>query len=128
LEQTAQANDHITSYHLKITPAAALGEAWVQLNPDGTPLRARMDFQDPEDGAKVVILSNRKAEIWFKDKGSFVLVPEGDVLKRISEMRNLADPKLAIERLQAEKCGRQSRGRDETAGRGRRADRAYRHD
>jgi hypothetical protein len=103
LEETAQANNHVTSYHIKITPAAELGEAWVQLNPDGTPMQARMDLQSPQDGAKVVILSNGKAEIWFKDKNALVFVPEADALKRVSEMRNLADPKLAFERLQAEK-------------------------
>ena len=47
LEETVQANDRVTSYHVKITPAAELGEAWVQLNPDGTPKQARMDFQSP---------------------------------------------------------------------------------
>ena len=35
LEQTAQANDRITSYHVKVTPAPLdqMGEAWIQLNP-----------------------------------------------------------------------------------------------
>ncbi len=103
LEETAQANKHVTSYHVKITPAAELGEAWVQLNPDGTPLQARMDFQSPDDGAKVVILSKGKAEVWVKDKNALSFLLEADALKRISEMRDLADPKLAFERLQADK-------------------------
>ncbi len=103
LEETAQANNHVTSYHVKITPAV-LGEAWVQLNPDGTPNRARIDYQTPFDGAKVVILSNGKAEVWFKSKNSLLFSPSADALKRISEMRDLADPKLAFERLQAEKA------------------------
>jgi len=104
LEETAQANNHVTSYHVKITPAAELGEAWVQLNPDGTPIQARMDHQSREDGAKVVILSKGKAEVWIKDKNVLVFYPEGDALKQISKMRNLADPKLAFERLQAAKA------------------------
>jgi len=104
LEETAQANNHVTSYHVKITPAAELGEAWVQLNPDGAPIQARMDFHNLLDGAKVVILSNGKSEVWFKGKNSLVFTPAADALKRISEMRNLADPKLAFERLQAEKA------------------------
>jgi hypothetical protein len=104
LEETAQANNHVTSYHVRITPAAELGEAWVQLNPDGTPLQARVDFQDREDGAKVVTLSKGKAKVWFKDKNSLVSIRSADALNRISEMRNLADPKLAFERLQAEKA------------------------
>ena len=40
LEQTVQASDRVTSYHVKIAPAAELGEMWVRLNPDGSPLRA----------------------------------------------------------------------------------------
>ncbi len=104
LEETAQANNQVTIYHVKVTPAAELGEAWVQLSPDGTPIQARMDFQSPQDGAKVVILSKGKAEVWFKDKNALTFTPEADALKRITEMRNLADPKLAFERLQAEKA------------------------
>ncbi len=102
LEETVQANNHVTSYHVKITPAV-LGEAWVQMNPDGTPNQARIDYQDLLDGTKVVILSKGKAEVWFKAKNSLLFMPEANALKRISEMRNLADPKLAFERLQAEK-------------------------
>jgi hypothetical protein len=104
LEETAQANNHVTSYHVKITPAVSLGEAWVQLNPDGTPLQARMDFQLLLDGTKVVIHSKGKAEVWVKNKNNLLIIPEADALQRISEMRNLADPKLAFERLQAEKA------------------------
>ncbi len=104
LEETAQANNQVTSYHVKITPAAELGEAWVQLNPDGTPLQARMDFQSPEDGAKVVILSKGKAQLWVKNRNALSFLPEADALKRISYWRNLADPKLAFEQLQAAKA------------------------
>ena len=55
-----EANQRITSYHVKITPAAELGETWVQLNPDGTLLRARMDLSTRSDGRKVSIVSDRK--------------------------------------------------------------------
>jgi hypothetical protein len=104
LQETARANDRVTSYHVTITPAAELGEAWVQLNPDGTPLQARTDLLSPDDGPKVVIFSKGKAEVWFKNKKVRLLVPAADALKRIAEMRNLADPKLAFERLQAEQA------------------------
>jgi hypothetical protein len=100
LEQTVQANKHVTSYHVKITPAAELDEAWVQLNPDGTPLRARMDFLSPDDGPKVVVLSGEKAEVWFKKKNSFVTVRDKDALNRLMKMRALFDPKLAFDDLQ----------------------------
>ena len=69
-EQTAEANSRITSYHVKVTPAAELGEAWVQLNPDGTLLRARTDLSGGSDGLKLCIVSPNRAEIRFKAKNS----------------------------------------------------------
>jgi hypothetical protein len=63
-----------------------------------------MDFEDLLDGAKVVILSKGKGQVLFKAKNSLVFTPVADALKRISEMRNLADPKLAFERLQEDKA------------------------
>jgi hypothetical protein len=104
LEETLQANKNVTSYHVKITPAAELGEAWVQLNPDGSPLQARMDFQSKDDGAKVVIFTKGKSQVWFKDKKLVNIAPEADALARIAEMRNFADPKLTVERLQEAKA------------------------
>ena len=102
LEQTAQANRQVTSYHAKITPAAEWGEVWVQLHTDGTPLRARWDLQSRDDGAKVVVVSKGNAEIWFKDKKSHVFIPEKDGLKLVMKERKLFDPKLAFEELQAQ--------------------------
>jgi len=102
LEETAQANNHVTSYHVKCTPPGELREAWVQLNADGTPIQARMDFQSPLEGARVVILTKGKAATWTIRENSLSIMPAEDALEQISEMRNLADPKLAFERLQAE--------------------------
>lgn len=104
LEQTVQANEHVMSYHAKITPAAELGEVWVQLNTDGTPLRARWDLQSPGDGAKVVVFSEGKAEIWLKDKKRHLFVLEKDGLKMVMKERSIFDPKLAFEELQASKA------------------------
>ena len=103
LEQTVEAIKNVTSYHVKITPAAELGEAWVELKPDGSPLRARMDLLSPSDGPKVVILSGDKAEVWFKKKNSFVTVRDKNALDHLMKMRAVFDPKLAFEELQAAK-------------------------
>jgi len=104
LEQTAQANDHVKTCHVRFTPAEGMSEAWIQLNPDGTPLRARMDFRKTDDGDKVVILSANKAEVWFKDKKSHLFVTEKGALTRIKQMQTEWDPKLAFEALQARKA------------------------
>jgi len=115
LEQTVQANHHVTTYHVKITPAAAathdvtsgLSEAWVQVGPDGAPLRARMDCPKSEDGDKVVIVSANKIEVWGKDKNMHIFLPEKDALRMVKKMRYVADPKLLFEELQAkQKAGK----------------------
>ena len=104
LEPTVQANNHVTSYHAKITPAAELGEVWVQLKPDGTPLRARWDLQSPDDGAKVVIFSEGKAEIWFKDKKTHSFIVDTNGFTMVMKERSIFDPKHAFEELQAAKA------------------------
>ena len=104
LEQTAQANSHVTSYHVKVTPAAELGEAWIEVNPDGTPRRARMDLVSPDDGNKVIIFTGERAEVWFKDKKTRLFVSVKDALKELIAVRNISDPKLLFERLQTQKA------------------------
>jgi hypothetical protein len=101
LEQTIQANQQVTSYHAKFTASrGGLGEVWVQLNPDGTPLRARMDFLKTEDGDKVVICTEGKAAVWFKDKKSYVVLPEKGALDRVIAMQKMCDPRAAFEQIQ----------------------------
>ena len=66
LEQTVQANSHVTSYHVKISPALqGLGEGWIQLDQNGRLVRARMDFPRTEDGARCPSCRGR-AEVWFR--------------------------------------------------------------
>ncbi len=104
MEQTAQANNRIRTCHVRCSPGeGSIGEAWIELSSDGTPLRARMDFPKTEDGAKVVILTKDRAEVWFKDKHSRLFVTEKGALARIKEMQKQFDPKLAFEQLQAMK-------------------------
>jgi len=105
MEQTAQANDEIKTCHVRCGPTeGSIGEAWIELSSDGTPLRARMDFPKTEDGAKVVILTKDKAEVWFKDKHGHLFVTEEGALARVKEMQKQFDPKLAFEQLQAMKA------------------------
>ena len=103
LEQTAQANNQIKTCHVQLYSGGGVGEAWMEMNPDGTPLRARMDFPKTEDGAKVVILTADKAEVWFKDKNVHVFITEKNALAQIDEMQKQFDPKVAFEELQAMK-------------------------
>ena len=110
LGQTAQANDHITSYHVKITPPSSLagvGEVWVQLAPDGAPLHARMDIFGGDYGDRMGIVSSDSAELWWKANKFRVLTDNkglvAQILKQCTAMRALFDPKLAFEQLQADR-------------------------
>ena len=109
LEQTVQANKRVTSYHAKLTPTedktseSGMGEVWVQLNPNGLPLRARIDYPQTLDGAKVVIWSKGKAAVWFKDKGGYTVIPEKNALDQVLAMQKLCDPGLAFKQLQERK-------------------------
>jgi hypothetical protein len=104
LEQTVQANNHVTSYHARLSPSGrGMSEVWVQLNPDGTPLRARIDYPQTEDGAKVVICSEGKAAVWFKDKNAYTVVIEKNALNRVVALQKVCDPRLAFKTLQERK-------------------------
>jgi limonene-1,2-epoxide hydrolase len=105
MEQTAQANQYITSYHIKITPPPkdSLNELWIQFNPQGVPFRARIDYLNSSEGPYICVLSEGKCVTWFKAKNSCLLMPVGDLLKQIAQQREAYDPKLAFEKLQSQK-------------------------
>ena len=108
LEQTSRANEHITSYHVKITPPSSLagvGDVWVQLAPDGA-LCARMDIFGGDRGDRVGIVSKSRAEFWWKAHNVRVVCDNKQVIEKALDqcttMRALFDPKLAFEQLRAD--------------------------
>ena len=109
LEQTAHANNLITSYHVKITPPSALagvGEAWVLQTVDGTPLCGRIDIFGGTRGDRVGIVARDQAEFWWKANKIRVVTDNQrwiDIaLRQCMKMRPLFDPKLVFEQLQAD--------------------------
>ena len=109
LEQTIEANSHITSYHVKITPPAAamgVGEAWVQLGPGGVPLNGRMDLFGGKHGDRVAIVSNGRGEFWWKAKSIRLVCGNPWVVEKVldqcTKLRALFDPKMAFEQLLAD--------------------------
>jgi hypothetical protein len=101
LEQTVKANRRVVTYHARITPMKTLGEIWVQLNPDGSLLRARWDMQSPCDGPQTVVFSKGKTRIWFRTRNCCLVVPGQDEYQIIMQARQLFDPRLAFERIHA---------------------------
>ena len=111
LEQTAQANDLITTYHVKCNPPSSLAgisEAWVQLAPDGTPLHARTDLFGGAHGDRVGIVSKSRAEFWWKANNVRVVTDNKRLvemaLDQCTAMRAFFDPKFAFQQLQADKA------------------------
>lgn len=102
LGQTTQANSEVKYYHVKLTPAGqGVSEAWAELDDNGEVVHTRTNFPKSEDGAKVVILSGDKAEVWFKDKNSFVTFKDHSMVKMFAQQRIIFDPKLMFEQLLA---------------------------
>jgi beta-lactamase regulating signal transducer with metallopeptidase domain len=99
----SKANGQVTTYHYHAEGPAGMSDDWVQMNPDDTPLRARIDYPHTEDGAKVVLCWEGKCAVWFKDKKGYVVLPEKDSLDRVVRMRKVCDPQLAFEELQGKK-------------------------
>jgi hypothetical protein len=113
LEQTAQANQHVTSYHTKVTPPPqppvdGIREAWVELEPDGTPRMARIEVSNRDRGVRIILVSKERMEILVQGTNLHVVSDNKDLiakgLKECMQFRPLFDPKLAFEQLQADKA------------------------
>jgi hypothetical protein len=112
MEQTARANDHISSYHVKVIPPLAegrgkgVGEVWVQLNPDGTLLRARVDRLTNSADDRITFGSMERIDFWHRARNLHVICRDKETIQRgfdeFMKARSFFDPKLAFEQLQAE--------------------------
>jgi hypothetical protein len=104
-EQTVQANHTVRFLHIKDFDAAHSDEPkefWVECDEAGRIKNLRSYFpewSEPDDGAKIVVWSEGKAQVWFKKKNSLLTVRDekasADMLKLVQE----CDPRMAVERL-----------------------------
>ena len=101
LEQTIEANRSLRSIHMKMTPEkfGSVGEIWARFDENGELENMRMNFPDTEDGPKDVVWENGKAEVWFKAKGSVLVVKEPRLLERMKTSYGDFDPKRIVEGL-----------------------------
>lgn len=100
LAQTLEANRGVRFVHIQADPPGdGLADAWAQFDDEGRPLHLRLEFPKTEDGAKVVVWQKGKAEIWFKDKKSAVVVYDSKVLAQISQA--FLNSQQVMERLYA---------------------------
>ena len=115
----ATRSDAVQTYHAKFAVSRGTGEMWVQLKPDGTPIRGRVDYLKTEDGDKLVFLSAGKAAVWFRTKNGYNVFPETGSLDRIRSMRDVCDPVVVQSVLRPR--GRRARSRWRRSSRQRRA-------
>jgi hypothetical protein len=100
LAQTLEANRGVRFVHIQADPPGeGLADAWAQFDNEGRPLHLRLEFPKTEDGAKVVVWQKGKAEVWFKDKKSAVVVYDSKVLAQISQA--FLNSQQVMERLYA---------------------------
>jgi hypothetical protein len=77
-------------------------EFWVEFYKDGEVKNIRMhmpEWDSPEDGAKVTIWKENKAQVWFKKKNSLITIRDKKVAAHTLKFIKELDPKLVVERL-----------------------------
>ena len=106
LEQTIKAYQSVRFIHMKFEPVAygSCGEMWAQFDEQGNLVSMRTEFPDTEDGPKVVVWHEDKAEVWFKKKGTVGIVQEPEMLKRLKMSIDDFDPRLMVENVFAKEA------------------------
>lgn len=104
IEQTIEASHSVRYIHIKeVQPGQ--DEAilvWAEFFDNGQVKSMRMDlpaWAGGSDGRKAVVWRNGQAQVWMKDKGSLIIVPEEAVAEQLLSAIKECDPKLAVERL-----------------------------
>jgi hypothetical protein len=104
-EQTIQANHTVRFLHIKDFDAQHSDdpkEFWVECDETGHVKNVRLYFPDWSsggDGAKVVVWSEGKAQVWFKKKNSFLTVRDEKVSADMLNLVQNCDPRGAVEHL-----------------------------
>lgn len=104
IEQTIQASHSVRYLHIKSFKANEdePKEFWVEFYDNGEVKNVRMhmpEWDSPEDGAKVTVWKENKAQIWFKKKKSLVTIRDETSAANILNFIKELDPKLVVERL-----------------------------
>jgi len=105
LPQTIQANHTVRYLHIKDFDAEHSDEPkefWVEFYEDGQVKNVRMSFpewSERDDGAKVVVWKESKAQVWFVKKNSLLTVRDERVAAEMLKLVVATDPRLAVERL-----------------------------
>ena len=104
IEQTIQASHSVRYLHIKSFKQNEdePKEFWIEFYKDGEVKNVRMhmpEWDSPEDGAKVTIWKENKAQVWFKKKKSLITIRDKTVAAHTLNFIKELDPKLVVERL-----------------------------
>jgi len=105
IEQTIEVNHTVRYLHIKsfdVEHKDEPKEFWVEFYENGQVKNVRMhmpEWDAPEDGAKVTVWKENKAQVWFKKKKSLVTIRDKTVAAHILSFMEELDPKLVVERL-----------------------------
>ena len=104
LADTIKASHSVRYLHIKSFKANEdePKEFWIEFYKNGEVKNVRMhmpEWDSPEDGAKVIIWKENKAQIWFKKKKSLVTIRDKTVAAHILSFITELDPKLVVQRL-----------------------------
>ena len=104
IEQTIQASHSVRYLHIKSFKQNEdePKEFWIEFYKDGEVKNVRMhmpEWDSPEDGAKVTIWKENKAQVWFKKKKSLITIRDKTVAAHTLNFIKELDPKLVVQRL-----------------------------
>jgi hypothetical protein len=104
IEQTIQANHTVRYLHIMDFKAGEdePKEFWAEFYEDGQVKNVRMhipEWDSPEDGAKVVVWKENKAQVWLKRKNMLAIIRDKTVADRMLKLAEECDPRLAVARL-----------------------------
>ena len=104
LTHTIEANHTVRTLHMRqINPSHDEPILiWAEFDNAGQVANLRLhlpEWSEGDDGAKVVIWKDNKAQVWLKKKNILMTVKEKRIAAKIHEIVEKNDPKLAVERL-----------------------------
>ncbi len=109
LEQTVEANNSVRYIHIREIVAGHEDEPkelWLETNEEGQVKNVRISMPSwdaPQDGAKLVVWKENKAQVWMKKKNVLVTVGDKAVADKMLKLAEAYNPKLAVERLYKQK-------------------------
>ena len=103
LEKAIEATQSLRTVHQRIAPPApgTAGEIWARFDEKGELVTVRMNFPETDDGPKDVIFEDGKARVWFKRKGSCLVVKDPGTLEGLKREYSHSDPRQILKDIRA---------------------------